>query len=304
MTDFIMENKMDVLVEELNDNGWTLSNTIIQQLLKKLKGGRISLGEFVYNKMFYGIKTGFNEAYIIDYETKQRLINDPSAAYTIKPFLDGKDIKKYHTPKHKKWLILINNGFTTETFGKLNLDVALNKMTEAYPIIMNWFQSYKSKLVKRSDQGEYWWELRPCAYNNYFEEKKIVWAETSYGSQFCIVEGGVYLNKTTFMIPSDDLALLAILNSKLVEFYLNSIVSKVRGGYFSMSKAYVETIPIVYPENRLPFVKMVEMIMKMKKENLQSDTTSLEDELDQMVYRLYDLSSEEIAIIENAKHMS
>ena len=103
------------------------------------------------------------------------------------------------------------------------------------------------------------------------------------------------------MIPGDDLALLAILNSKLVEFYLSSIVSKVRGGYFSMSKTYVETIPIVYPEDRLPFVKTAEMIMKMKKENPLSDTTELEDELNQMVYRLYDLSAEEIIIIENTK---
>ena len=173
-----------------------------------------------------------------------------------------------------------------------------SSISEKYPSIMNWFEDKKDKLADRTDKGEYWWELRPCSYNEEFEKDKIVWAETSSGNQFCLIAKGTYLNKTSFFMPGNDLTLLAILNSNLVKFYLNSIVSKVRGGYFSMSKAYVETIPISYPKDQKPFIKLVDKILSLKKSNPEADTSDLEAEIDMLVYELYGLSEEEIAVIE------
>jgi type II restriction/modification system DNA methylase subunit YeeA len=298
INNFIEDNKIEVFIDELNNEAWTLSDTAIQQVLSKLNSKGVSLGEFVNHKMFRGILTGFNEAFIIDETTKNKLIlADSNCADIIKPFLDGKDIKSYRTPINKKWLILINNGETAKAFGKIAVDSAKNKFQEKYPSVMQRLEEFKSQLNQRTDKGEYWWELRPCAYNNYFEETKIVWAETSLGNQFCIVEGGVYLNKTSFMMPSNDLALLAILNSTLVKFYLNAIVSKVRGGYFSMSKTYVETVPIVYPKHTFPFIEKVNKIIEIKKENPLADTVDLENQIDQLVYQLYELTEEEIKIV-------
>jgi len=301
MSDFIYENRIEVLVEELDPDGWSLSDTGEQQLIDKLKRNSISLGDFVSHKMYRGILTGFNEAFIIDDKTKNSLIEeDINCAEVIKPFLDGKDIKKYKSPEHKKWLILLNNGDSSKEFGRLELNAMTHLMTEKYPSVMTWLQKFKNKLVNRSDKGEYFWELRPCAYNKNFEENKIVWAETSFGNQFCFVDPGVYLNKTAFMIPSGDVTLLAILNSRLVKFYLNSIVSKVRGGYFSMSKAYVQTIPILYPSQVTPFINVANKIIELKKQNPKAEIAELEAEIDKLVYNLYDLNEEEIKIIENA----
>jgi len=296
LENFISENKTEVSVEELNDEGWTLGNKISQNVLSKIKQSGILLGEFVSKKMYRGILTGFNEAFVIDANTRATLIEkDANCVTIIKPFLDGKDIKSYQTPKNKKWLIFTRRG------------IDINN----YPSIIEHLNFYRDDLtpkLKDSDSlkgrkpGSYkWFEIQDSVdYHLEFEKDKIVWAETSLGNQFCMIAGGIYLNKTTFMMPSNDLTLLAILNSNLVRFYLDSIVSKVRGGYFSMSKSYVETVPIVYPKNTEPFIERVTKIIDSKKENPEADTTELEAQINQLVYQLYDLTEEEIKIIENA----
>jgi adenine-specific DNA-methyltransferase len=317
INNFIEDNKIEVLSDELNNEAWTLSDTAIQQVLNKLNSKGVSLGEFVNHKIFYGIKTSLNEAFVIDETIKNQLIQaDSNSVGIIKPFLSGKDIKKYQTPQHNKFLILFQKGFTIKRnlhednpnyivaepsprYGDMPYDDAWEWIKKNYPAIANHLISHKNNAEKRTDKGDYWWELRACDYYKEFEKNKIVWAETSLGNQFCIVEGGVYLNKTSFMMPSNDLALLAILNSKLVKFYLGAIVSKVRGGYFSMSKAYVETIPIVYPKDTLSFIEKARQIIEIKNQNPSADTTALESQIDQLVYQLYELTEEEIKIVEN-----
>ncbi len=292
---FKQENSVEVLVDELNNEAWTLSSTTIQRILIKLRSKGVPLGHLVNHKMYRGILTGFNEAFIIDeYKRNQLIETDAKCADIIKPFLDGKDIKKYQTPTPKKWLIFARRG------------LEINK----YPSIIEHLEFYIKQLTPKTKDsnslqgrkpGSYkWFEIQDSVdYHLEFEKKKIVWAETSLGNQFCIVEGGVYLNKTAFMIPINDLSLLGILNSKLINFYLDAIVSKVRGGYFSMSKAYIESIPVTYPSDTMPFIAKVEQIIKNKKDNPSADTTALENQIDQLVYQLYELTEEEIKIIEN-----
>jgi len=294
VTSFIETNKVEILVNELNDDGWTLSSSVVQKVLNKIKQSGVSLGEIVNKRMYRGILTGFNEAFIIDDNLKATLIaEDPKCEHLIKPFLDGKDIKSYQSPYNKKWLIFTRRGLNIEDYPSI-LDHLKYYVEELTP------KTKDSKSLKGRKPGKYkWFEIQDSVdYHSEFEKDKIVWAETSLGNQFCMVPAGIYLNKTTFMMPSDDMALLGILNSKLVRFYLDSIVSKVRGGYFSMSKSYVETIPIVYPENAEPFIEIVAKIIDSKKQNPSADTTELENQIDQLVYQLYELTEEEIKIVE------
>ncbi len=293
---YFQEHKVDVLLEELSEEGWTLSKSDTQGLIAKLKKDSKTLGEFVNKKIFYGVKTGLNEAFIIDEATKNQLIEeDANSAEIIKPFLDGKDIKRYQNPLNKKWLIFTRRG----------IDIT------KYPAVLNYLTKYRIQLepkpknstgkdVQGRKPGSYlWYEIQDAVdYYEEFEKPKIVWAETSNGNQFCRIEEGIYLNKTTFMMPIEDPVLLAIMNSKLMEFYMGSIVSKVRGGYFSMSKAYVETAPIRYPSETTIFTEKVNQILALKKADSLADTYELEAEIDRMVYALYELSEEEIAIVE------
>lgn len=295
LKNYLDENQILVNADELSSEGWTLSDTKVQALLSKLKSKGKPLGEYVDGKIFRGILTGFNNAFVIDNETRKRLIDeDFKSAEIIKPFLSGRDIKRYQTPTIDRHIIFTRRGIKIET----------------YPAIYNHLVQFKEKLEPRPKNfigewngrkpGSYkWYEIQDAVdYHNDFEINKIVWAETSLDNQFCFVEGGVYLNKTSFMIPSSDAALLSILNSSLAKFYYSSIVSKVRGGYFSMSKAYVETFNICSPTDER-IASIGSTIIKLKKHNAQADTTELENQIDLLVYELYGLTEEEIKIIEN-----
>lgn len=296
MANYLAGRKIEVLTEELSESGWTLTDSKAQQLLAKLRQKGMPLDEYVEDKIFYGIKTGYDEAFRIDKETRDRLIaEDPKSAEVIKPFLIGSNISSYQQPKISHFLVLFKSGATKSWFGELSETQAWEKLSEKFPAVCAYLLPYKKQSKARYDQGQYWWELRPCGYYEEFEKEKIVWAETSKDNQLCIVEAGVYLNKTTFMIPASDYNLLGILNSNLVRFFLDATVSKVRGGYFSMSKSYVSQVPILATDRLAP---LVSQILTLKKADPETDTSTLEAQIDQLVYQLYGLTEEEIEIVD------
>jgi hypothetical protein len=297
LSEYIRSNAFAVGLESLSDSGWTLSNQGVQQLLDKLRAAGTPLGEYVQGKIYYGIKTGLNEAFVIDAATRDRLIaEDGRSAEVIKPFLSGKEIKKYQTITNTHFLIFTKRGTKIEEF----------------PAIKKYLSQFKERLEPkpknyqgndwpgRKDGSYQWFEIQDSIdYFKEFEKSKIVWPETSFENQFCYVDKGVYLNKTTFFLPIEDHSLLGILNSKVIKFCLNAIVSKMRGGYFSMSKAYVETVPIPdISTGNFALNELVTRILTAKQSNPQSDTTALEAEVDALVYGLYGLTEEEIGIVE------
>ena len=99
LKDYIEENKQSFNQEQLDDSGWNLGSAAEQQLLKKLNDTGIPLGEYVKGKIYCGVLTGLNEAFVIDEKTKNQLIaEDEKSAEIIKPFLAGRDIKRYELP--------------------------------------------------------------------------------------------------------------------------------------------------------------------------------------------------------------
>lgn len=101
--------------EHLDDAGWNFAGDAEQKLLKKIQAAGVPLGENVKGQIFYGIKTGLNEAFVIDEETIKRLIkDDPRRKEIIKPFLADRDVKQYQTPKADKYLIFLQKGWTKE----------------------------------------------------------------------------------------------------------------------------------------------------------------------------------------------
>ncbi len=301
LANYIQQHTFEVDSTLLPNQGWTLTDAKTQRLLQKIKTAGVPLGEYVNGKIYYGIKTGLNEAFVIDHATKEQLIQaDPAAAEIIKPFLAGRDIKRYKQPESDNYLILFPSGFTKTLVGKkLEEKAAFKHMKAAYPSIMQHLAAHEEKARKRYDQGQYWWELRACDYYEEFEKEKIVWPETSLDNQFCFVPENIHLNKTTFFIPLSDYYLLALLNSKLARFYFSSIVSKMRGGYFSMSKAYAETIGIADGLSLFERISsLAKLVIKMKAKEIES--FEIESQIDNLVYSVYNLSEEEIGIIEHS----
>jgi hypothetical protein len=210
-------------------NTWSLAAGSRQAVLDKLKSKSVPLGEYVGGKIQYGIKTGFNEAFIIDKTTRDKLIaEDPKSAEVIKPFVSGEDVRKYGIDFQGRYLIWTYIG------------IPINQ----YPAIYKRLQHYRLQLEKRSDKGNHWWELRPCSYYDDFEKPKIMYPEIFLNGRFTADIEGYYCNKTIFIIPVTNMYLLSVLNSRMMNFNYELTLPKIRGGFFIPSYVFMKNVPI------------------------------------------------------------
>ena len=213
----------------LTGERWSLDETGTQSIIEQMKAVSVPLGEFVGNKIFYGIKTGLNEAFVIDQRTRDRLIaEDEKSAEIIKPFVVGEDVKRYAIDYKKRYIILTKIGVPIDR----------------YPAIFAHLQRYQEQLEKRWDKGNHWWELRACDYYEAFEKPKIIWPVIANSNKFALIEAGYYSNDKTFFIPTNDLYLLAILNSSAIFWLLSVQLSLLRGEYYEYRAQTLVHTPI------------------------------------------------------------
>jgi hypothetical protein len=302
----------------LDDKGWSLADERTQALLDKIRAKGVSLGEYVGGKIYYGIKTGLNEAFVIDEATRGRLIaEDPKSLELIKPFLAGRDIKRYEQPKSDKYLILLPRGWTREKSN--HASDTLNWLTETYPAIAKHLLPFAQAAEKRYDKGEQWWELRACDYYDEFEKPKIIIPAIVRTASYAYDRMGIYSNDKTSIIPTDDLYLLGILCSKVADIVLHSISSTKQGGYFEYKPMYVSQIPVRTidfsdPADVARHDRMVSLVDRMlalhkqlpeaatphEKTALERQIEATDGQIDALVYELYGLTEEEIGIVEEA----
>lgn len=281
----------DIVQETLNSSSWNFINSIEQTLLTRIQSNKTVLE--LYGKCYYGIKTGLNEAFV----TEEKL-GDYAA---LKDVYDGKDIRKWASPPPFKRMIIFESKSTSAQFGKLEESIALNKMKEIYPEIFQHLERFKEKATNRYDKGEYWWELRNCAYYELFGQPKIIFPNLQNSNKFAFDDIGVYLNAPSVFLPTNDKALLAILNSKAVWYFLKSICVVRSGGYIEVKPQYFEQIPVpeIDEKSKTALSLLVERIIELKRKAPTADVAELEVEIDSLVYKLYGLSAAEIKIIEN-----
>ena len=151
--------------------------------------------------------------------------------------------------------------------------------------------------------GDHWSNLRNCAYLEDFERDKIIWGEISDKPKFAFDDEKYFAEATTFLMTGEKLKfLLAILNSKVSEWYFNLIGTTTGMGTNRWKKYKIELLPIKIPslEQEKEIEILVNQILATKKQNPSADTTDIENQIDQLVYKLYGLTEEEIQIIENA----
>ena len=291
----------------LNPNGWTLEHSGIMDLINKIRSAGKPLGEYVNGRFYRGILTGFNEAFVIDRTTRDRLIaEDPKSVELIKPWLRGKDIRRWYADYQDLYVInILSSANSLWPWTGTDINQAEAVFKKEYLSVFNHLQPYKTKLISRDDQGQYYWELRSCSYYEEFEHKKIVYNETSKELHAFFDEDGLYINKTGFIILSSDAEyLLGILNSRLMDYLYRcefpSWGNPWHGGRIQFRGDRMETIPIVVntKNQRSEIETIVNDILTLKKNNPEADVFDLEAEIDHMVYQLYGLTQEEIAIVE------
>ncbi len=258
----------------------------------------------------YGIKTGANEAFIITTEKREEILNAcktqeerKRTEALIKPILRGKDIKRYSYEWAGEWVINTHNGYTSSLKFKIPpIDI------EKYPAIKTHLDSHYDTIATRCDQGDTPYHLRNCAYLEDFEKEKIVWAEMTDEPRFIYDNKGFYTNQTCYFIARDDKYLFAILNSKVIYFFMHQMASNLGEGAFRWIKQFIERLPIpkITPQNQELAHKITDgakQILALKEKDPKANTQQLEKEIDALVYRLYNLTDEEIKIIEKGQEI-
>jgi hypothetical protein len=199
---------------------WVLEPPDVRALMDKIRRNGVPLAEYAGCKPLYGIKTGLNEAFLIDQATRDRLVaDDPKAAEVIKPCLRGGDIQRWHSPPSGTHMIVTKSsgGFSWPWSGAGGS--AEEVFCRAFPSLYKHFKPLETRLRQREDQGAHWWELRACAYYDSFEAPKILYQVIQYYPQYMIDDELRISNDKTFLVPTSDLSLLATLNSPLLWWF-------------------------------------------------------------------------------------
>jgi hypothetical protein len=239
-----------VTIYDQPDEGWRLEGQGLRSLLHKVMASGTPLGQVADEQIYYGIKTGLNEAFIIDQTTRNQLVHeDPACEVLIKPLVNGEDVRPWFIEDEGRWLIGLPNGWTRTTLGKgLSETQAWAKLEERHPAIAKHLASFADKARQRADQGEHWWELRPCDYYDRFDNAKLFWPEMSKYPRFALARPGIVGNKTTFMIPGENSYLLGILMSRVTWFAITGLCQPIgeRGGMlrYTLSAQFMRLLPI------------------------------------------------------------
>ena len=276
--DFVKDNEIFVNDDyymsqnKLNSNSFTFNSPEILNLRDKIfnQGTMIKDLDIQIN---YGIKTGFNDAFIIDEETKNRLIReDSNNKEIIKPLLRGRDINKWKIMYKNLYLIHSVDGLDTK-----------NK----YPSIYKFLSQYQEKLEKRYDKGRYWYNLRSCKYDDLFEKEKIIYSEIVPEPRFVYDDNKYYMEATGFILNSTEINLkylVSLLNSKLLFWYFKDIGYNLGGKGFRYKKIFIEQLPIKttdsYTENIL--ADLIDQILLYNK-NFVEETDSFQEFLIEMM---------------------
>jgi hypothetical protein len=290
--------------EHLSSDTWTLSSQWESNLLRRLDNEMITLGEYVGGEAYYGIKTGLTKAFLIDENTKKKLIEESSnAEKVIYPFLQGRDIKQFEEPAVNHYLILFAKGSTQESL-RAKLSEAKQSTSEfeawnfiknEYPSVANWLEPFAEKGRARTDKGDYWWELRACDYYAEFAKPKIMYQTFQVKPCFVYDKQGLFCNNSMWIIPSEDKALLALLNSKMAWWLMKKKCTQIQNGV-QLIWQYLSKIPV---PRELPqeLATLADQIITAKKNN--EDTTELETQVNTLVYQLYGITdTEEIETVE------
>ena len=227
---------------------WSLEPPAVDALMQRIRERGTPLAEFLGVKPMYGIKTGLNEAFLIDDGTRTALIrDDPGCADIIKPYLRGQDIKRWAPDWQGLWMI----------FARRGIDI------EAYPSVLRHLERFRERLepkprdldkATKSDwpgrkPGSYaWYEIQDSVdYWRHFEAPKIVYQEIQFHPQYAYSERPLYGNNKVFLLPTADLYVLAVLNSPLLWWHNWRYLPHMKDEALSPAGFRMEGLPIAEP---------------------------------------------------------
>jgi hypothetical protein len=320
LEDLVKKNAMKL--DKPGTGPWFIGSDAVQQLKQKIE----QIGKPLKNwdiHINYGIKTGLNKAFIIDTATKTKILVDckdederKRTEEIIKPILRGRDIGKYFYKWAELWVIFIPWHFPLQKNKNIqgSSKEAEKEFQKQFPAVYGRLLQYKDALLKRNKDEigiRYeWYAMQRCANTYYadFEKEKIVWQEIVREPSFAYDKDKTYCEATTFIMTGKNLKyLLSVLNSTPGSLFFKKFFAG--GGLgsegYRYKKSFLENLPIPsITSQKQPLVSQIEslvdQILLKKQSTDDSNTSRLEQQIDQLVYQLYDLTPDEIALVESS----
>jgi len=297
-----LEDKDYLTLNHLSEESWIILSSEEQQIKEKIERIGTPLKDWDI-QIYRGVLTGFNEAFIIDGQTKDELIaRDPKSAEIIKPILRGRDIKRYKAEFADLWLIA--------TFPALHLNI------DDYPVVKEHLERFLPKIKQtgetyidengkvqktRKKTGNKWFETQDqIGYCEEFEKEKIIFTKASKEQSFGFDSTRVYLLQTAYIATGDSLKyILSLLNSKLINYCFKKFY---QSGGIEGEITYQAVVNFPLPRLAIPYQKQFINLanITLTKKETDEDTTQEEQQIDLMVYKLYELSYEEVKVIDPA----
>lgn len=303
----------------LNKESFTFSDENTSALKAKIERIGTPLKEWQGLNIYRGILTGYNEAFIITTEKRNEILANckdeaekERTAKLIRKMLRGRDIKRYSYEWAGLWVIFIPWHFPNVEKPK-TMSENEQDLKEQYPSLYKHLLSHKERLSKRNKDETgiryEWYCLQRWGANYYqeFEKEKIVYSEIVRKPQFYLdVNLNFYAEATSFILTGENLKyLIAFLNNDFVAFIFKTFYAGGNLGEngFRYKKAFLEKLPIpkINSKNQKlanELVNLVDEILKAKEQDKNANTQELENKINSLVYKLYNLTEEEIKIIE------
>lgn len=275
LTQFVQNEGYDIDWSRFTAESWSLERPDVEELMKKIQRVGIPLKDFAGVKPYRGILTGLNEAFLIDDETKNKIVQaDPKSAEIIKPYLRGQDIKRWSPEWQNLWMIRVDS--------KMNI--------EEYSAINDHLSQYRVKLEQRAGK-QLWWQMQgePASWD-VFEKPKIIYPDIVWKPQFSIVNQPMYLVNTSYLFAEPDLYLIGVLNSPIIWCYMWRKCSHGKDEALRLFNPFTEVLPIAPPSDQIR--DQVESIVTRLIEITKINQTANNDVLDwlQIQYKVKKIS--------------
>ena len=265
----------------LRQSGWILEDPALIRLFERLMNQGTPLGEFVDGRIYYGVKTGLNKAFVIDRYKRDELVDaDPPSAEIIKPWLRGRDIKRWSAKWTGLYVIFANRG----------VDI------DRYPAIRAHLERYRPKLERRATSHLHpWYELQQPQEGIYHEfvQPKVIFNRFINAPQFTYDLSGFWHNDACYFVVAPSASLAAIVNSQVVWFLLRNLCTALANGYLQVFVQFLKRLPIpslpVDTDQRLS--ECVERLAH------DADQPDIEAEIEYYVCWSYGLSDKETDMI-------
>lgn len=272
-----------------SSDSWSILSEIERSIKEKIEAVGTPLKDWDI-QINYGIKTGFNDAFIIDSVKRNEILSAcqteeerQRTAEIIRPILRGRDIRRYGYEWADLWLINTHNG-VKDSLERVHI--------EDYPAIKQHLDYYWDKIESRADKGDTPYNLRNCAYVDEFSKPKIVWGNLNTRGSYAMAPENMFINAPACMIVPGSQYLLTMLNSKVADYYIRNLGVVRNGGFFEYKPMFVEQIPVPLPREEV--VASIEDVF-----NSDIPDELKDKRLEEIIESMFDFTEPEIAYLRN-----